>query len=108
QPVGLQQNDQDLFHRANRFSQPRHAEPRSAPSRSLVAAGGRARITQSILGPVDPARSSSWRTRARNLRFTRLRTTALPTALETTKPTRDTSSVDSAATSAGLRAACTT
>ena len=66
-----------------------------APSRSFatrpgsVAAVGRARTTTTV-----PSASSSTRGRhrCRRRRFTRLRVTALPTVLETTKPTRGASS----------------
>jgi hypothetical protein len=61
------------------------AKSRSAGSRSgSVAAAGSARTTIRASVGVEPSRSA---VRCRSRRFTRLRTTAVPTALETTKPT---------------------
>lgn len=63
-----------------------HACARSSDRRSgEVAAAGRALTTTWTSG--EPANRGT--TRCRRRRFTRLRVTALPTALDTTKPTRD-------------------
>ena len=66
----------------------RNTASRSAPSSSLeaLAAGGKARTTTSVPAARSGRRS---RIRCRSRRVTRCRTTALPTALLTTKPTRD-------------------
>src|SRR5690554_3054409 len=61
-----------------------HADARSAPRRSgSNAAGGSARTTTVAGNGVGRSM-----TMCRRRRFTRLRTTALPTFLDTTKPTR--------------------
>jgi hypothetical protein len=65
----------------------RQAASRSLPSSALdaVAAAGSARMTNALPGARVPSR---WATRWRSRRETRWRTTELPTALLTTKPTR--------------------
>ena len=123
--VGLQQADQQVPHRRPEplsfFSDPRQAEWNSSARSPEAAAGGNARITRSVPRggtTASPVAESSARASSRRRRFTRLRMTALPTALDTTKPTRGTASaagvpsVDAepaAAPPAGPRvAACTT
>ena len=63
------------------------ARSRCRPSSSLVAvaAAGLARTTRSTPAGTRSSRPATW---ARRRRLTRLRTTALPTVLDTTKPTR--------------------
>ena len=70
-----------------RLSFARGTGPARAPARSYVAsaAAGSARTTSMPSGGSEPVRS---RARCRSRRLTRLRVTAGPTALETTKPTR--------------------
>lgn len=99
QPIGLQQSDQDVLHRVPTLVTARdQAETRSgASSAGTVAARGSARTTTST---PDGVSGSSPAARWRRRRLTRLRVTALPTCLETTKPTRT--------DGPGDRPACTT
>jgi hypothetical protein len=95
QPVGAQESDQQVLHRAlagdaagrrsARPSRPRAAST-SAPSWSYddPADAGSARTTSTAARGRERIRD---RRRCRSRRFTRLRVTALPTALLTTKPT---------------------
>src|SRR3954453_15878971 len=88
QPVELEQPDQQVLHEVHtsRRTAFAHAEERSpASSVPARADGGSARTTTSTPPGVPP---SSRAARCRNRRLTRLRVTALPTALETTNPTR--------------------
>src|SRR5262249_52193764 len=85
------QTHQQVLHRRPR-SRPGRSSFASAPWRSAArteegvpAAGGSARTTSSPPAGIRSMRSA---TRWRSRRFTRLRTTAVPTALLTTKPAR--------------------
>ena len=95
QPLGLQQADQDVLHGAaaglgvvRRVSRARACDQAVAKSTGTssgaVAARGRARTT-TLTGSV--VRGSSAAARWRSRRRTRLRVTAFPTFLPTTKPT---------------------
>ncbi len=87
QPVSLEQPDQDILHRWPALATARdQAEARSgARSDGTAAACGNARTTRSKPTGVWASCSAA---RCRSRRLTRLRVTALPTCLETTKPTR--------------------
>ena len=75
-----------MFHDATFFSAPCQAETKSAAScLSAVAAAGKALTTSCKFSGVVASCSA---TRCLNRRLTRFRTTAPPTALDTTKPTR--------------------
>lgn len=80
--IGLQQPDQGVLHDASRSRQVPRAESKS-PTRSPLRDGGSARTTKST-GNGNPGSAAA--ARCRNRRLTRLRSTALPTALETMKP----------------------
>ncbi len=93
-PPELHEPDERVFHAFSIFSTtPSQAESKSA-LRSLVAAAGRALTTMSRgRGAVVNTPATMWR----SLRFTRLRSTAFPTDLGTTKPARDTGPAESVA-----------
>lgn len=86
--VQLDQSEQRVLHRATPPRSRARAASRSRASSSGPAspAPGNARTTTRLPAGSCPSRS---RTRWRRRRLTRLRTTALPTALLTTKPARD-------------------
>ena len=84
--VRLEETDQQEFHDVTLVRQRRRSASSSAEV--AVADAGSARTT-STAEPGSPASAGRCsRVRCRSRRFTRLRTTALPTALLTTKPTR--------------------
>ncbi len=83
--VGTQEPDQRIFHDVTLVRQRRRSASSSAEDADDDAGSARTTSTAEPGSPASAGRCS--RVRCRSRRFTRLRTTALPTALLTTKPT---------------------
>ncbi len=86
QPIDVDQRHDEIPHRAPARSDCRHRSRSAVSSGKLAdAASGRARTTT-----LPPGKNGTrLAVPARRRRFTRFRTTAMPTALLTTNPTRD-------------------